>query len=126
MRRIVVDWWISPGRKNYLKRGGGDCAITLIEDQISGRHAKPAWSAVDGALNALAELDKRKAKVVRFRFFGDLTAAETAEVLSESVGAEQIEVVLEREMVLFALGNLLRPAFFRGGVGGWPGCRNLA
>lgn len=36
--------------------------------------------AIDDALNKLAEVDPRKAKVVEFRFFGGLSVAETAEV----------------------------------------------
>ena len=39
---------------------------------------------LDDALEALAKLDPRKAKVVELRFFGGLTAEETAEVLKVS------------------------------------------
>jgi DNA-directed RNA polymerase specialized sigma24 family protein len=37
--------------------------------------------AVDDALNSLAEIDARQAKVVELRFFGGLSEQETAEVL---------------------------------------------
>jgi RNA polymerase sigma factor (sigma-70 family) len=37
--------------------------------------------ALDDAMNALAQLDPRKARVVEMRFFGGLTAEEIAEVL---------------------------------------------
>ena len=40
--------------------------------------------ALDDALNALAEEDARKSKVVEFRFFGGLSVEETAEVLKVS------------------------------------------
>jgi RNA polymerase sigma factor (sigma-70 family) len=40
--------------------------------------------AVDDALNALAEVDPRKAKVIELRFFGGLSVEETAEVLKIS------------------------------------------
>ena len=40
--------------------------------------------ALDDALNALAEFDPRKARVVELRYFGGLTPEETAEVLSVS------------------------------------------
>jgi RNA polymerase sigma factor (TIGR02999 family) len=40
--------------------------------------------ALDDALNTLAELDPRKAKVIELRFFGGLSAEETAAVLKVS------------------------------------------
>ena len=40
--------------------------------------------ALDDALNALAQIDSRKAQVVELRFFGGLTFDETAEVLKVS------------------------------------------
>jgi RNA polymerase sigma factor (sigma-70 family) len=40
--------------------------------------------AIDDALNELAEIDPRKAKVIELRFFGGLSVEETAEVLKIS------------------------------------------
>jgi RNA polymerase sigma factor (TIGR02999 family) len=40
--------------------------------------------ALEDALNALAENDPRKARVVELRFFGGLSVEETAEVLAVS------------------------------------------
>ena len=41
-----------------------------------------AWSDGDEfALEALAEFDERKARIVELRFFGGLTVEETAEIL---------------------------------------------
>ena len=40
--------------------------------------------ALDDALQALAAVDARKSQVVELRFFGGLTAAETAEALDVS------------------------------------------
>ena len=40
--------------------------------------------ALDDALNALATIDARKARVVELRFFGGLSVEETAEVLAVS------------------------------------------
>ena len=42
--------------------------------------------ALDDALNALAEMDPRKVQVVEMRFFGGLSAEETAEALHVSIG----------------------------------------
>ena len=40
--------------------------------------------AVDEALDVLAQVDPRKAKVIELRFFGGLSVEETAEVLKIS------------------------------------------
>jgi DNA-directed RNA polymerase specialized sigma24 family protein len=40
--------------------------------------------ALDDALNALGEIDPRKARVIELRFFGGLSVEETAEVLKVS------------------------------------------
>ena len=40
--------------------------------------------AIDEALDALAQIDPRKSKVVELRFFGGLSVEETAEVLKTS------------------------------------------
>jgi RNA polymerase sigma factor (sigma-70 family) len=40
--------------------------------------------ALDDALNTLAAIDERKARVVELRFFGGLSVEETAEVLAVS------------------------------------------
>jgi RNA polymerase sigma factor (sigma-70 family) len=40
--------------------------------------------ALDDSLNALAQMDPRKARVIELRFFGGLSVEETAEVLKIS------------------------------------------
>jgi RNA polymerase sigma-70 factor (ECF subfamily) len=40
--------------------------------------------AIDDALNELAEIDPRKARVIELRFFGGLSVEGTAEVLKTS------------------------------------------
>jgi RNA polymerase sigma factor (sigma-70 family) len=46
--------------------------------------ADPDLVALDDALNALAAIDPRKSQVVELRFFGGLSADESAEVLKVS------------------------------------------
>jgi RNA polymerase sigma-70 factor, ECF subfamily len=48
------------------------------------QQADAALIAVDDALNALYEMDKREADVVIMRFFGGLSVKETASVLKLS------------------------------------------
>ena len=81
MRRILVDAARARGSE---KRGGAAVRVDLNEsiDAIPDRGGELV--ALDDALDALAELDPRKAKVVEMRFFGGLSVEETAEVLKVS------------------------------------------
>lgn len=80
MRRILVDY---ARTRHYAKRGGGVQPISLDQPPpVAAR--SPDLVLVDDALHALAEVDARKAQVVELRFFGGLTAEETAEVLKVS------------------------------------------
>ena len=89
MRRILVDH--ARAHKNVkhararatAKRGGGqklslDEAINYSQEQAAD------LVALDDALTALAKFDPRKARVVELRYFGGLSVAETATVLSVS------------------------------------------
>jgi RNA polymerase sigma factor (TIGR02999 family) len=80
MRRILVDFARS---KKYQKRGGGAQAVSLDEALVVVEPGKDLV-ALDDALDALAEMDERKAKVVEMRFFGGLTVEETASALDVS------------------------------------------
>ena len=62
----------------------GACSVNLedIPDVRSARARE--LIALDDALNALAEIDPRKARVIELRFFGGLSVEETAEVLKVS------------------------------------------
>jgi RNA polymerase sigma factor (TIGR02999 family) len=80
MRQILVDHARSRG---YGKRGGGRRQVTFDEALVCG---ELDWDLVelDEALQALAATDARKGRVVELRFFGGLSAEETAEVLEVS------------------------------------------
>ena len=81
MRRILVDYARTRG---YQKRGGGVPKITLDEALMGPHERGRDIVALDDALNALADVDPRKSKVVELRFFGGLSVEETAEVLKVS------------------------------------------
>src|SRR5438034_1472274 len=81
MRRILVDFARS---RQYLKRGGGALQVSLAEAAGITSERGADLVALDDALNALAEVDKRKSEVVELRFFGGLSVEETAEVLKVS------------------------------------------
>jgi RNA polymerase sigma factor (TIGR02999 family) len=87
MRRILVD---AARRRTSAKRGGRtprDEHSTIVDlDSLPAADDRRAAElcAVDDALTALAQLDRRRAQVVELRFFGGLSVEETAEVLKVS------------------------------------------
>jgi RNA polymerase sigma factor (TIGR02999 family) len=81
MRRVLVNHALARGRQ---KRGGSAVLVSLTE--AGGKMDRAAdVVALDEALLMLAKLDERKSRVVELRFFGGLSAEETAEVLGISL-----------------------------------------
>jgi RNA polymerase sigma factor (TIGR02999 family) len=58
--------------------------VSLEEAASVGSNRAGDLVALDDAMNALARLDPRKARVVEMRFFGGLNVEETADVLKVS------------------------------------------
>ena len=82
MRHVLVD---HARRRNYLKRGG-EFQQVPIEDVVLMSDARASeLIALDEALDQLAQIDHRKARVVALRYFGGLSLEETASVLDISV-----------------------------------------
>jgi len=81
MRRILVDH--ARARRN-LKRGGEWKQMTLAEAEFLSAKLPTDLVAIDDALRALEQVDRRKSQVVELRFFGGMTVEETAEVLKVS------------------------------------------
>ena len=81
MRRILVD---HARRAQAAKRGGGAVAITLHEELAGSSAEGPDILVLDEALDRLAALEPRKARVVELHFFAGLTYAETADALEIS------------------------------------------
>jgi RNA polymerase sigma factor (TIGR02999 family) len=82
MRRILVDH----SRANRAhKRGGNEDTLWLDETLMPSPCRAPEVVALDDALNQLAELDARQAKIVEMRFFAGMTEEETGNVLGISV-----------------------------------------
>jgi len=81
MRRILMNYARDRAR---LKRGGDAIQVSLSEvDGVPGTKASELL-ALDEALDKLALIDERKARVVEYRYFGGLSVDETAEVLKIS------------------------------------------
>jgi RNA polymerase sigma factor (TIGR02999 family) len=83
MRRILVDYARS---RRFAKRGGGAQPVSLDEAMVVSNERAADIVALDEALNALAEFDERKSRMVELRFFGGLSIEETAEALRVSPG----------------------------------------
>jgi RNA polymerase sigma-70 factor, ECF subfamily len=82
MRRVLVD---IARRRTAERRGGpGAIRVPLESIDVPMDAAGDDLLAVDRALEALAAIDARKAKVVELRFFGGLSIDEIAEALEIS------------------------------------------
>ena len=78
IRRILVDY--ARGRA-YAKRGGHAERVPLDEMLIGAQARGIDVLALNEALELLAQLDAREARVVELRYFGGLSVEETAEIL---------------------------------------------
>ena len=83
MRRILVD---HARRRSALKKGGDILRVTFEKAlDVPGDSGEGLdVVALDRALERLAELDPRQARIVELRYFGGLTLKETANNLAVS------------------------------------------
>lgn len=81
MRRILVE---NVRQKRSLKRGGDLVRIELDGVEPALRASDDDFLAIHEALEKLEVTDKRKAELVKLRFFAGLTNQQAAEVLNVS------------------------------------------
>jgi RNA polymerase sigma-70 factor (ECF subfamily) len=84
MRRILID---HARRRRRVKRGGEQLRVTLAEELLPSRSRELGAEellALNRALEKLADVDPRQARIVELRFFAGLTTAEVANVLGVS------------------------------------------
>jgi RNA polymerase sigma-70 factor (ECF subfamily) len=81
MRRILKT---HEEKRSADKRGGDATTICLSDSAEPSAAPTLMFGEVDEALNRLAEMDSRQAKVAELRIFGGLTTEETAEFLEIS------------------------------------------
>ena len=78
MRQILIDH----ARTKYAQKRGGRQEKLSIDEARDACMEKPAIMVrIDDALNELARHDARKARLIEMRFFGGLTAEESAAAL---------------------------------------------
>jgi RNA polymerase sigma factor (TIGR02999 family) len=99
MRRILVD---HARRRDAQKRGGGAVRVTLEDADAAGEALASALpldvpaEELDQALDRLARLDERQARVVELRFFTGLSIEETGEALGVSPATVKRDWTLAR------------------------------
>ncbi len=100
MRKILIDH--ARGR-NAAKRGGGVEKFALDELRDGVPERPSVLIALDDALKALEQRDPLEARLIEMRYFGGLTAEESAEAVSIDVNSVRrhlrlAEAWLRREM----------------------------
>lgn len=93
MRRILVD---HARKVKAARRGGGALKVQLDKADFGLPPQSTDLLALDEALDALAEIDTRKAKVIELRFFGGLEVKETAQLLGVSVPTVVVDTRIAR------------------------------
>jgi RNA polymerase sigma-70 factor, ECF subfamily len=91
----------SPGEK----RGGGAVRVTFDEALAVAATPGQDLVALDDALQALATVDARKARVIELRYFAGLSVEETASVLTVSVDTVMRDWKLAKAWLLRELSH---------------------
>ena len=81
MRRILVNYALARGAG---KRGGSVRKVSLEDALVASPERDERIVELDAALEKLAGLDDRKARIVEMRYFAGLSVEETAAVLKVS------------------------------------------
>jgi RNA polymerase sigma factor (TIGR02999 family) len=82
MRRILVD---RARERKAQKRGGGKRRLDFEELHLEAERTPAEFLLLHEALDRLEATDKRKADLVKLRFFAGLTNQQAAEALGVSV-----------------------------------------
>jgi RNA polymerase sigma factor (TIGR02999 family) len=106
MRQVLVQH----SRLHRAQRRGGGAVPLVFDERLSALRRAPDLVRLDEALQALAQTDERKSRVVELRFFGGLSAEEAAGVLGVSPQTVQRDFRLAKALLLREMG-------WRGGEG---------
>lgn len=103
MRRILVDY---AAARRAQKRGGGAVRMTLDVDLgMAAAAESDDLLALDEALEQLAKLDARQARVVECRFFAGMSVEETASALEISPATVKRDWIAARAWLNAELGS---------------------
>jgi RNA polymerase sigma-70 factor, ECF subfamily len=102
MRQVLVDH----ARTKYAQKRGGRKEKLSLDDGLDACVEKPAiLEQIDDALDLLARHDPRKAQLIEMRFFGGLTAEESAEALCLPVQVVRRELRVAQAWLQRELGQ---------------------
>ena len=101
MRQVLAD---SARRRTAAKRGGDQANVTFEEDMAMATEDATWLSDLDEALERLADVNERLARVVECRFFGGLSEQETADALDTSLRTVQRDWMRARAWLQEELG----------------------
>jgi RNA polymerase sigma-70 factor (ECF subfamily) len=102
MRQVLIDH----ARMKYAeKRGGRQEKVSLDEAQDACMEKPAIMIRIDDALNQLGRQDPRKARLVEMRFFGGLTAEESAAMLDLPVKVVRRELRVAQAWLQRELGQ---------------------
>jgi RNA polymerase sigma factor (TIGR02999 family) len=101
MRHILVD---RARRRVAEKRGGAHRTVTLDDALVAVDNNAESLLELHEALDHLATLDQRLARVVECRFFGGMTEQETAEALGITERTVRRDWVKARALLIHFLG----------------------
>lgn len=93
MRQILVEY---ARAQLAVKRGKRPERVDTSVTQRLSTEQSEELLVLNAALNKLAGIDERKAKVVEYRYFGGFTESEVAEMLDVSLGTVEREWRLAR------------------------------
>jgi RNA polymerase sigma factor (TIGR02999 family) len=102
MRRVLVD---HARRRHAVKRDGARTRVELAPELLSRPDPLADVLEVDEALQRLAALSERQARIVELRFFGGLEMTEVAEHLALSLSTVEREWRVARAFLQVELGQ---------------------
>jgi RNA polymerase sigma factor (TIGR02999 family) len=100
MRQVLID---RARRRRAAKRGGGGADLDLDEASIAVDAFADGLVDLDTALEELAKLSPRQARVVECRYFGGMSVEDTAEALGVSPRTVKYDWALARAWLYTAL-----------------------
>jgi RNA polymerase sigma factor (TIGR02999 family) len=102
MRHVLVD---RARERRTAKRGGARRQVTLDDEALTVEDQCEVLLQLNDALDRLATVEPRLARVVECRFFGGLTEQETAAALGVTTRTVQRDWVKARVLLRRALGS---------------------
>jgi RNA polymerase sigma factor (TIGR02999 family) len=102
MRHILID---RAKARAATKRGGGRAAVSLDDEAIAADGDPVRLLEINEALDKLAELDPRLARIAECRFFGGLSEEEIAEALGVTTRTVQRDWAKARMLLRRALAE---------------------